>query len=104
MKKILFVIWSYSLGGGAEALLTTIVNRLDPHKYQIGILEFYHSSTKKEPVDSHIKIYDPVTFAGDRDYQKKMYYTYHEPDQMIRNYVPAGYDLYISFNYQNFII
>lgn len=100
MKKILFVIWSYSLGGGAEALLTTIVNRLDPHKYQIGILEFYHSSTKKEPVDSHIKIYDSVTFAGDRDYQKKMYYTYHEPDQMIRNYVPAGYDLYISFNYQ----
>ena len=100
MKKILFIIWSFSLGGGAEALLTTIVNRLNPSKYQIGILEFYHSSTKKEPVNSHIKIYNPVTFEGDREYQKKMYYTYHEPDKMISNYVPSGYDLYISFNYQ----
>lgn len=100
MKKILFIIWSYSLGGGAEALLTTIVNRLNPQKYQIGILEFYHSSTKKEPVNPNIEIYDPITFEGDVEYQKKMYYAYHEPDKMIRNYVPAGYDLYISFNYQ----
>ena len=100
MKKILFIIWSYTLGGGAEALLTTIVNRLNPQKYQIGIFEFYHSSIKKEPVDSQIKIYAPVTFEGDGDYQKKMYYAYHEPDKMVRKYVPAGYDLYISFNYQ----
>lgn len=100
MKKILFIIWSHSLGGGAEALLTTIVNRLHPQKYQIGILEFYHASTKKESVKAHIRIHDAITFEGDMEYQKKMYYTYHEPDQMIRLYVPAGYDLYISFNYQ----
>lgn len=100
MMKILFIIWSYSLGGGAEALLTTIVNHLDPRKYQIGILEFYHSSIKSEPVNSHIKVYDPITFEGDREYHKKMYYTYHEPDKMIRNYVPEGYDIYVSFNYQ----
>ena len=72
MKKILFIIWSYSLGGGAEALLTTIVNHLNPQKYQIGILEFYHSSTKKEPANSNIKIYEPITFEGDKEYQKKM--------------------------------
>ena len=100
MKKILFIIWSYSLGGGAEALLTTIVNHLNPQKYQIGILEFYHSSTKKEPANANIKIYEPITFEGDKEYQKKMYYTYCEPDKMIGKYIPAGYDIYVSFNYQ----
>lgn len=100
MKKILFIIWSHSLGGGAEALLTTIVNRLDPQKYQIGIIEFYHSTVKKEPVNSNIKIYDPITFEGDREYQKKLYYVHQEPERMISKYIPAGYDLYISFNYQ----
>ncbi len=42
-KKILFIIWSFSYGGGAEALLTMIVNHLDPQKYEIGILEYYHA-------------------------------------------------------------
>lgn len=100
MKKILFIIWSYSLGGGAEALLTMIVNHLDPEEYQIGIVEFYHSTVKKEPVNPNIRIYEPITFEGDREYQKKLYYTYHEPDRMIGKYIPAGYDLYVSFNYQ----
>lgn len=100
MKKILFIIWSHSLGGGAESLLTTIVNRLDQQKYQIGIIEFYHSTVKKEPVNSNIRIYDPITFKDDREYRKKLYYVHLEPDRMIRKYIPAGYDLYISFNYQ----
>lgn len=100
MKKILFIIWSHSLGGGAEALLTMIVNHLDAQKYQIGIIEFYHSTIKKEPVNSYIKVYEPVTFEGDTDYQKKMYYVHHEPERMIRKYIPTGYDLYVSFNYQ----
>lgn len=100
MKKILFIIWSHSFGGGAEALLTTIVNHLDRRKYQVGILEVYHSTVKREPVNPDIQIYDPVTFEGDTEYRKKMYYIYREPDRMIRNYIPAGYDLYVSFNYQ----
>lgn len=100
MNKILFIIWSYTLGGGAESLLTTIVNNLDSHRYQIGIIEFYHSEIKKEPVNSNIKIFNPITFEGDREYQKKLYYAYHEPEMIIRKYIPRGYDLYISFNYQ----
>lgn len=100
MKKILFIIWSYSLGGGAESLLTTIVNHLNPQRYQIGIIEFYHSEVRKERVNSNIKIYAPITFEGDKEYQKKLYYAYHEPEKMIRKYIPAEYDLYISFNYQ----
>lgn len=100
MKKILFIIWSHSLGGGAEALLTTIVNHLNPEKYQIGIIEVYHSSIKKEPVNPDIIIYDPITFEGDKEYHKKLYYIYREPEKMIRKYIPSDYDLYVSFNYQ----
>lgn len=100
MKKILFIIWSYSLGGGAESLLTTIVNHLDSQKYQIGIIEFYHSSVKKEEVNSNIKVYEPITFEGDGEYHKKVYYVHRDPDRMIRRYIPLDYDLYISFNYQ----
>ena len=42
MIKILFLIFSYSMGGGAEALLTSIVNNLNPQKYDISIREIYH--------------------------------------------------------------
>lgn len=100
MKKILFIVWSHSLGGGAEALLTAIVNHLDTEKYQIGIIEVYHSCIKKEPINSNIIIYDPITFEGDAEYQKKLYYIHREPEKMIRKYIPSGYDLYVSFNYQ----
>lgn len=100
MKKILFIIWSHSLGGGAESLLTTIVNHLNPQKYQIGIIEVYHSTVKKEPVNSSIKVYEPITFEGDKEYRKKMYYVHRDPDRVITKYIPSGYDLYVSFNYQ----
>lgn len=100
MKKVLFIIWSYSFGGGAEALLTTIVNHLNPQKYQIGIIEIYHSDIKKEPINPNIKVYSPITYEGDLEYQKKMHYIYREPERIIRNYIPQGYDLYVSFNYQ----
>ena len=36
-KKILFFMWSFSLGGGAEKILSTIVSNLDPEKYDIDI-------------------------------------------------------------------
>ena len=41
-KKVLFYLWSFSLGGGAEKILATIVNNLDPDKYDIDILEMEH--------------------------------------------------------------
>ena len=35
MKKVFFIINCYSKGGGAENLLTKIVNNLNPEKYEI---------------------------------------------------------------------
>ena len=100
MKKVLFIIWSHSFGGGAEALLTTIVNHLNPQKYKIGIIEIYNANIKKEPVDSHIKVYDSITWEGDKEYRKKVYNIYNAPDEIIMRYIPSDYDLYVSFNYQ----
>lgn len=99
-KKILFIIWSFSLGGGSEALLTTIVNHLDSHKYQIGIIEIIGSNIKREPVREGIKIYPCLMKADDPERKIKMYSFYHEWDIVIDKYIPKDYDLYISFNAQ----
>ena len=54
--KILFFLWSFSLGGGAEKILSTIVNNLDSEKYDIDILEIEHFDKGYEPVNDNIRI------------------------------------------------
>lgn len=99
MKKLFFIINCYSKGGGAEALLTEIVNHLNPEKYEIGIMEIIHDTIKTEPVNSNIKIYPYYVKADDPERKAKMYYVYHEWDKIISEYIPQDYDLYVSFNY-----
>ncbi len=55
-KKILFFMWSFSLGGGAEKILSTIVSNLDPEKYDIDILEMEHFDKEYESVPNHVRI------------------------------------------------
>lgn len=99
MKKIFFIISSFSKGGGAESLLTTIVNNLNPNKYEIGIMEIEHDEIKTEPVNKNIKIYPYYVKSSDPERKSKMYSIYHEWDKIIAEYVPLDYDLYISFNF-----
>lgn len=99
MKKVFFIINSFSWGGGAEALLTQIVNNLNPQKYKIGIMEIIHADIKKEPVNNNIEMYPYYVKANDPERKSKMYYVYHEWDNVIQKYVPQDYDLYVSFNY-----
>lgn len=87
------------MGGGAESLLTTIVNNLNPEKYEIGIMEITHSNKKIEPVNANIKIFPYYVEESDPERKSKMYYVYHEWDRVIAEYVPKDYDLYVSFNY-----
>ena len=54
-KKILFFMWSFSLGGGAEKILSTIVSNLDPEKYDIDILEMEHFDKGYESVPKHVR-------------------------------------------------
>ena len=55
-KKILFFMWSFSLGGGAEKILSTIVSNLDPEKYDIDIHEIEHFDKGYESVPENVKI------------------------------------------------
>lgn len=55
-KKILFFMWSFSLGGGAEKILSTIVSNLDPEKYDIDILEMEHFDKGYESVPKYVGI------------------------------------------------
>ena len=99
MKKIFFIISTFSMGGGAEALLTTIVNNLSPEKYEIGIMEIVHDDIKVEPINKNIKMYPYYVKANDPERKSKMYYVYHEWNKVIADYIPSDYDLYVSFNY-----
>ena len=99
-KKILFIIWSYTYGGGAEALLTSIVNNLNPEKYDISILEYRHAYYKTEPTNDYVHILPYISAIDEPDRAKKTYYVYNEPEVAIERFTPKGYDLYISFNYQ----
>lgn len=99
MKKVFFIIYSFSKGGGAESLLTMIVNNLNPDKYDIGIMEIIHDEVKAEPINKNIKIFPYYVRADDPERKAKMYYVYHEWDKVIEEYIPQDYDLYVSFNF-----
>lgn len=53
--KLLFITYTHSNGGGAEKILTTLVNHLDPEKYEITIQELYNFHVKKEPIKNEIR-------------------------------------------------
>lgn len=99
-KKILFIIWSYTYGGGAEALLTTIANHLNPEKYDVSIIEYEHAEIKTEPVNSNIHVLPYIQAVETPEGYSKTYQLYHTPEVLINRYIKGDYDLYVSFNYQ----
>lgn len=99
-KKILFIIWSYTYGGGAEALLTMIVNNLNPQKYEISIIEYHHAEFKVEPVNKNIRVLPPIDAVDTPEKYSKTYQLYNTPEVLIDAYIKGDYDLYVSFNYQ----
>lgn len=100
MKKILFLIFTYSMGGGAEALLTNIVNHLNPEKYDISIREIYHFDVKEEKVNDNVHVLPCMEPVETPEHRSKKYQIYNTPELLINKYVKGDYDLYISFNYQ----
>lgn len=103
-KRILFIIMCYTMGGGAESLLTTIVNHLNPEKYDISIIEIVHADVKVEPTNPNIHILPYIMRADDPERKHKMYYVYHEPEKVFSKFVKEEYDLYVSFNYMRPIL
>ncbi|EOU1110683.1 glycosyltransferase [Clostridium perfringens] len=105
-KKILFVIWSFSAGGGAERILANIANNLDESKYEISILEFENFNIRKEEINKNIKVLDPILKSYYRDkkikniYYKLIYFLAKNKPYIIRKFfIKDNYDVEISFNY-----
>lgn len=104
-KKVLFIIWSYSYGGGAERILTNIVNNLDPSKYEIDILEYVCAGIKKEEINDNINLLNPIIDITDRSFinrvnnyiKEKVVYRF--PKLLRQKYIKKDYDVEIAFNY-----
>lgn len=98
--KILFIMWTYSWGGGAENILTNLVNHLDPEKYEIDILEYFHFDVKKEPVNSNINVLPPIidsNKAGKMEKFYKLMLVKNFPSLLRKKYCNKDYDIEIAF-------
>ena len=58
--KLLFITYTHSNGGGAEKVLTTLVNNLDSEKYDISIFEIVRYDVKQEPLNKNIRLLPPL--------------------------------------------
>lgn len=102
-KKVLFFMWSFSLGGGAEKILSTIVSNLDLDKYQIDVLEMEHFDKGYEAVPEGVRILKP--------YKKKKYGRLVEAilwrlriyfPYLVRKWlIKDDYDIEVSFTIMN---
>ncbi|MTV44860.1 glycosyltransferase [Streptococcus pneumoniae] len=102
-KKILFFMWSFSLGGGAEKILSTIVSNLDPEKYDIDILEMEHFDKGYESVPKHVRIlkslqdYRQTRWLRAFLWRMRIYF----PRLARRLLVKDDYDVEVSFTIMN---
>ena len=60
--RLLFITHTHSSGGGAENILTTLVNNLDCQKYEIDIFELMNYGIKQEPLQNNIKLLPPMMY------------------------------------------
>lgn len=106
--KLLFIVHSFSLGGGAEKILSNLITELDRRGgYEISLMEIHHHADKWEYLPPSVKVVKPVLdesvsspFARvkrglDRRVLGK------SPEEMRAAFRDdAPYDLVVSFNYQ----
>lgn len=102
-KKILFFMWSFSLGGGAEKILSTIVNNMNLEKYKIDILELTHFDKGFEPVPKSVRVlsnYEKYTqsyWKRSLLWRIRMYFP-----NFVRNILLKDeYDIEVSFTIMN---
>lgn len=101
-RKILFIIWSFTYGGGAERVLATLANCLPKDKYDIDILEYWHADINNEKIDENVHTITPVVNSlkeGKVRRVLKMFALYFIPSILRKMYIKNDYDVEISFNY-----
>lgn len=103
MKKILFVPYTFSMGGGAEKILADTVRNLDPEKYEVTILPYADYNIKTEKVPEYVTVLPgilDITRAGKAEKLIKHILVHFCPELLRKWYIKDQYDMEISFNYQ----
>lgn len=104
MKKILFIIYTHSLGGGAERILTNVVNGLAKKTdYEISVLEYAKYDIKEEIIDERIKRLKPVVDMKNSTRPERIikFFMVHLCPCILRKFfIKEKYDVEISFNCQ----
>ena len=102
-KKVLFFMWSYSLGGGAEKILSTVIRNLPKDKYDIDILEIEHFDKGYEPISDNVTIlkslqsYKQSRLLRAFLWRLRIYF----PGIVRRLLVKDEYDIEVSFTIMN---
>lgn len=103
MKKILFVPYTFSMGGGAEKILADTVCNLDSEKYQVTILPYAEHHIKQEKVPAHVTVLPAILDiprAGKLEKAVKHTLVHFFPTILRKMYIKDTYDVEIAFNYQ----
>lgn len=103
-KKVLFLIWSFTAGGGAEKILANIVNNINYDKYEIYVLEYKNLNVKKEFVNEQVTIEKPIIVQDGNIFNRIknkliQYLTYKNPKLLYNYYIKDKYDIEVAFNY-----
>lgn len=102
-KKILFYLWSFSLGGGAEKILATISNNLDMEKYEIDILEIEHFDKGFPALKKEVNVLKPYKSKKHSRLLEALLWRlrFWFPCLVRRYLVKDIYDIEISFTIMN---
>lgn len=93
MKKILFLIHDLG-GGGAERVLVNLVNRLDPHKFDVSVTALFGGGCNEQFLAPHIR-YRAVwkrTISGNSKLMKLL-----SPAALHKICVKNAYDIEVSY-------
>lgn len=103
MKKLLFVIYTFSLGGGAERVLSDLVGNLDREEYEIDILPYADYGVKQESLPEGVTLLPSIVDMQTAGKAKKAvtYFLAHFfPCVLRKRHIRKKYDVEVSFNYQ----
>lgn len=107
-RKVLFIIWSFSYGGGAERVLSYFLSSLEATgRYEIDLLEICHFDIGWEPLPASVTVLPPVIdetaqgFGGRASRFLRRRLMRANPF-LLRELVRGRkqYDLVVAFNYQ----
>lgn len=96
-KRILFVSWSLSLGGGEARSTTDIMNHLNPEKYDIYVLEFNRGTKRLITSDSVTFLTPIVDLQGEnKSSEQKQLIKYFRFPSEIKSLFHQTYDCVIA--------